>query len=114
VIAAIDMTTGKLKAATQLDYPDNSGVLATAGGLVFSATLDGMVTAFDDQELKPLWSINVGSPITGAPISYTVSGKQFIALHVGGGRPFNTDLLKAAPELHTLEAGSMLFVFALP
>ena len=114
VIAAIDMTTGKLKAATQLDYPDNSGVLATAGGLVFSATLDGTVTAFDDQELKPLWSINVGSPITGAPISYMVSGKQFIALHVGGGRPFNTDLLKAAPELHTLEVGSMLFVFALP
>ena len=88
-------------------------MLATAGGLVFSGTIDGTFAAFDDEQLQPLWSIDVGTPITAPPISYSVGGKQFIAVHVGGGRPFNTDLLKAAPELQNLEAGSSLLVFAL-
>jgi len=88
-------------------------VVATAGGLVFSGTIDGTFTAFDDQELKPLWSFNVGTAITAAPISYSVGGKQFIAVHVGGGNPWNVGLLKAAPELQNLEGGSSLFVFAL-
>ena len=112
-IAVVDMTTGKVKAATQLDYPNYAGVLATAGGLVFSGTLDGTFTAFDDQELKPLWNFNVGTAITAPPISYSVGGKQFIAVHVGGGNPWNVGLLKAAPELENLEGGSSLFVFAL-
>jgi alcohol dehydrogenase (cytochrome c) len=113
VIAAVDLTTGKVKATTQLDYPDNSGVLATAGGLVFSGTLDGTFTAYDDQELKPLWSFNVGTAITAPPISYSVGGKQFIAVHVGGGNNWNVGLLKNSPELEYLEGGSSLFVFAL-
>jgi alcohol dehydrogenase (cytochrome c) len=112
-ITAIDMTTGKATATTQLDYPNYAGVVATAGGLVFSGTLDGTFTAFDDQKLKPLWSFNVGAAITAPPISYSVGGKQFIAVHVGGGNPWNVGLLKAAPELQNLEGGSSLFVFAL-
>jgi len=113
VIAAIDLTTGKLKATTPLDYPDNSGVLATAGGLVFSGTLDGTFTAFDDENLKPLWSFNVGTAITAPPVTYSVNGKQYVAVHVGGGNNWNIGLLKAAPELENLEGGSSLFVFAL-
>jgi alcohol dehydrogenase (cytochrome c) len=112
-IAAIDMTTGQVKAATQLDYPDYAGVLATAGGLVFTGTIDGTFTAFDDQQLKPLWNFNVGTAITGPPVSYSVGGKQYIAVHVGGGVPWNLGLLKAAPELENMETGSSLFVFAL-
>ena len=85
--------------------PNYSGVVATAGGLVFSGTIDGTFTAFDDEELKPLWSFNVGTAITAPPISYSVGGKQFIAVHVGGGNPWNIGLLKAAPELKTSRAG---------
>jgi len=112
-IAAIDMTTGKVEATMQLDYPDNSGVLATAGGLVFTGTIDGTITALDDQQLKPLWNFNVGTAITAPPISYSVGGKQYIAVHVGGGNPWNVGLLKNSPELENLEGGSSLFVFAL-
>ena len=101
-----------MKAATQLDYPDNSGVLATAGGLVFTGTIDGTFSAFDDQELKPLWNFNAGAPITAPPISYSVGGKQYIAVHVGGGPNFNVGLLKGSPELENIEGGSSLFVFA--
>ncbi len=113
VLAAIDMTTGKVKAAAQLDYPDNSGVLATAGGLIFTGTIDGTFSAFDDQELKPAWNFNVGTAMMAPPISYSVGGKQYIAVHVGGGAPWNLGLLKNAPELENLENGSSLFVFAL-
>jgi alcohol dehydrogenase (cytochrome c) len=112
-ISAIDMTTGKVKVIRPLDYPVYSGVLATAGGLVFTATLDGTITAFDDESLEPLWSFNVGTSICAPPMSYSVGGKQFVALHVGGGVPWNIGVLKGTPELHTLEGGSSLFVFAL-
>jgi alcohol dehydrogenase (cytochrome c) len=112
-IAAIDMTTGKVTAVTQLDYPNYAGVLTTAGGLVFTGTIDGTFTAFDDQQLKPLWSFNAGTAITAPPISYSIGGKQYIAVHVGGGNPWNVGLLKAAPELENMEGGSSLFVFAL-
>jgi alcohol dehydrogenase (cytochrome c) len=113
VIAAVDMTTGKIKAERELAYPNYAGVLATAGGLVFTGTIDGTFTAFDDQTLKPLWDFNVGTAITAPPISYSVNGKQYIAVHVGGGVPWNLGLLKAAPEMQNLEGGSSLFVFAL-
>jgi alcohol dehydrogenase (cytochrome c) len=113
VIAAVDLTTGKVKAATQLDYPDNSGVLATAGGLVFSATIDGTFTAFDDENLQPLWSFNAGTAITAPPVTYSVNEKQYIAVHVGGGNNWNVGLLKNSPELENMEGGSSLFVFAL-
>ena len=113
VIAAVDMTTGKIKASRELDYPNYAGVLATAGGLVFTGTIDGTFTAFDDQDLKPLWNFNVGTAISAPPISYSVNGKQYIAVHVGGGVPWNLGLLKAAPEMENLEGGSSLFVFSL-
>lgn len=112
IIAAVDMTTGKIAAERELDYPNYAGVLATAGGLVFTGTIDGTFTAFDDQTLKPLWNFNVGTAISAPPISYSVNGKQYIAVHVGGGVPWNLGLLKAAPEMQNLENGSSLFVFA--
>jgi alcohol dehydrogenase (cytochrome c) len=112
-ISSIDMTTGKTKVIRPLDYPVYSGVLATAGGLVFTAIIDGTVTAYDDETLEPLWSFNVGTSICAPPMSYSVGGKQFVAVHVGGGVPWNIGVLKGTPELHTLEGGSSLFVFAL-
>jgi alcohol dehydrogenase (cytochrome c) len=60
-----------------------------------------------------LWNFNVGTAITAAPVSYSVNGKQYIAVHVGGGNVWNVGLLKAAPELENMEGGSSLLVFAL-
>ncbi len=103
----------QVEEATELHYPNYAGVLAIAGCPVFTGTIDGKSTAFDHQELKPLWSFNVGTAITASPISFSVGGKKYIAVHVGGGNPWNVGLLKAAPELENLEGGSSLFVFAL-
>jgi alcohol dehydrogenase (cytochrome c) len=60
-LTAIDPTTGEIKKNVHLRYPNYSGTLATAGGLVFLGLLDGTVAAFDDTSLDELWKINVGS-----------------------------------------------------
>jgi alcohol dehydrogenase (cytochrome c) len=111
--AAIDMTTGQVKATHLFDYPVYSGVVATGGGVVYTATMDGTVLALDDEQLQPLWSFDVGAMICAPPMTYAVGGKQFVAIHAGCGAPYSVQILKASPELHTLEGGSTLFVFAL-
>ena len=60
-ITAMDPATGERKAQHMFPYPSYSGVVSTAGGLVFTATLDGTISAHDDATLQPLWSFNVGS-----------------------------------------------------
>ncbi len=55
--------TGDTKAALKLEYPNYSGALATAGGLVFIGHVDGTLTAHDAKTLKEVWSFSV------APVS---------------------------------------------
>jgi quinohemoprotein ethanol dehydrogenase len=60
--------------------PWNGGTLATAGGLVFQGQIDGQFNAYDAKSGRKLWSIDVGNAIIGAPISYSVGGRQFISV----------------------------------
>jgi alcohol dehydrogenase (cytochrome c) len=58
-LTAVDPVTGELKKSVHLRYPNYSGTLATAGGLIFFGLLDGTVAAFDDTTLDELWKINM-------------------------------------------------------
>jgi alcohol dehydrogenase (cytochrome c) len=58
----------------------SSGVLATAGGLVFAASSEGNLIALNDKTGKPLWSFQAGGAIPSSPMSYSVDGKQYIAV----------------------------------
>ncbi len=69
-----------------LRYPNYSGTLATGGGLVFLALLDGTVAAYDDTTLDQLWKINVGSGFSAPPMTFEVNGKQYVAI-VSGPSP---------------------------
>src|SRR5882724_3270842 len=60
-LTAVDPLTGEIKKDVHLRYPNYSGTLATGGGVVFLALLDGTVAAYDDTTLAELWKINVGS-----------------------------------------------------
>jgi lanthanide-dependent methanol dehydrogenase len=63
-----------------------SGVLATAGDLVFYGTLDGWFKAVDARELKVLWQHKLPSGIVGNPITYKgPDGKQYVAIYSGVG-----------------------------
>jgi alcohol dehydrogenase (cytochrome c) len=55
-------------------------VLSTAGGLVFSGTNDGNFFALDASSGKPLWDFQTGGAVASNPISFTVDGKQYVAI----------------------------------
>jgi alcohol dehydrogenase (cytochrome c) len=110
-LKAIDPVTGETKAATKLTYPNYAGALATAGNLVFLGHLDGTFSAYDAKSLQEVWSFNTGTGINAPPISYSVNGKQYIAVLVGARQPQN--VLQNLPELKNTTTASMLFVFSL-
>ena len=53
-------------------------VVATAGGLVFAGDANGRFKALDQTNGDVLWEINLGSPVLGFPITYSVDGKQYV------------------------------------
>jgi quinohemoprotein ethanol dehydrogenase len=63
----------------------NGGVLSTAGDLVFQGTGDGLLIAYDAGTGEQLWQFNAGLGIIGAPISYSVAGRQYVSILVGYG-----------------------------
>ena len=63
----------------------NAGTLTTAGNLLFQGRADGQFKAYDAMTGKELWQFNTGLGIAARPISYTLEGKQYIALLVGWG-----------------------------
>jgi PQQ-dependent dehydrogenase (methanol/ethanol family) len=84
-VAAIDPATGKIQ--WKFELTQNSlaaGVLATAGGLVFAASREGLFLALDARTGKSLWSFRAGADIPSSPMSYAVDGKQFVAVSSAG------------------------------
>jgi PQQ-dependent dehydrogenase (methanol/ethanol family) len=66
-------------------FPVYSGVLATGGDLVFYGTMEGWFRAVDAKSGKVLWQFKTGSGIIGDPMTFTVNGKQYIAIYSGIG-----------------------------
>ena len=87
-------------------------LVATGGGLVFGGDVNGRFKAWDQETGEVLWEINLGSAVTGFPISYAVDGRQYVA--VGVGTASTASLFgRLTPEIRP-SAGNNLFVFALP
>jgi quinohemoprotein ethanol dehydrogenase len=63
----------------------NGGTLATAGGLVFQGTADGYFKAYDAKTGKEVWAFDAGLGIIGAPMSYSIDGRQYVSILVGYG-----------------------------
>ena len=74
-----------------------SALVATGGGLVFGGDYNGRFRAFDQVTGEVLWEVNLGSPLTGYPITYAVDGRQYLAAPVGGNRS-NAIYVFALPE----------------
>jgi len=67
------------------DVAFNGGVLATAGGLVFQGDANGRFSAYRASDGERLWSVETGSAITAAPVSYEQDGHQRVLIPVGAG-----------------------------
>jgi alcohol dehydrogenase (cytochrome c) len=109
-IYAISVESGK----TLWKYEQRAAMLSllsTAGGLIFGGDANGRFRAFDQQTGKVLWEVNLGSPISGYPISFAVGNKQYVAVSTGSSLTA-MGANRLTPELQP-SLGNNLFVFAL-
>ncbi len=83
-ITAVDYNTGKIGWQVKTPQPMIGGVLATAGGLVFTGESNGWFRAYDAKDGKILWSFQAGAGVNAPPSSYQVDGKQYIVVGAGG------------------------------
>jgi PQQ-dependent dehydrogenase (methanol/ethanol family) len=81
-VQAFSAETGALK-WKQTQRAGAASLVATGGGLLFGGDADGRFRAFDQKTGKVLWSVSLGAPITGFPITYAVNGRQFVAVSTG-------------------------------
>ncbi len=100
-VAAVNIDTGKIAWKFDTEQPLIGGGLATGGGLYFFGEGNGSFNALDSSNGMKLWSFNCGAGANAMPVSYTVKGKQYIAMGCGG----NTQL--------DFKRGNSVFVFSL-
>ena len=110
-LQAINVETGRIVWKHER-RPGMMSLVATGGGLIFGGDTAGHFMAFDQNTGKVLWEVNLGSPVTGYPITYAANGKQYVAVSTGNSL-VSSGLNTLVPELHPSNA-SNIFVFALP
>jgi alcohol dehydrogenase (cytochrome c) len=96
------------------DLPFTGGMLSTGGNLLFHGDIKGWFKALDAKTGKELWKFNTGSGISAAPMTYTLDGKQYVAVVSGRTQSIpaffgalGEKMVAASPE------GGTLYVFAL-
>jgi PQQ-dependent dehydrogenase (methanol/ethanol family) len=105
-VHAISAETGK----TEWLYEQRAGTMslaATGGGLIFGGDSNGRFRAHDHDTGEILWEVNLGSSVSGYPITFAVDGKQYVAVNTGSGQ------VNLTPELRP-SRGTNVYVFALP
>lgn len=83
-VTAVDYNTGKIRWQVKTEQPMIGGVLATAGGLLFTGEGNGQFKAYDAETGSVLWNFQAGAGVNAPPSSYTVGGKQYIVVGAGG------------------------------
>ena len=111
VVQAVSAETGE----TLWRYEQRAGttsLLTTGGGLIFGGDTNGRFRALDQDTGAVLWEINLGSSVTGFPITFAVDGRQYVAASTGATGTTNAQI-RLTPELRP-STGNNLFIFALP
>jgi alcohol dehydrogenase (cytochrome c) len=113
-VEAINMVTREVVWTERHRAPVSSGALDTGGGVIFSGSIDRFFRAYDDQTGKLLWETRLTDVPSNAPISYTVNGKQYIAIGVGNGGAQATGFTALVPEIQNVDRSPAVWVFQLP
>jgi len=82
-LTAIDADSGEVKWQYEAATPLVAGVTATAGGVVFTGNLDGDFFAFDAETGEQLYTHNIGQPIAGGVVTYSIDNTQYVAVAAG-------------------------------
>ena len=77
---ALDIRTGKTKWKFDMTDVTDSGILTTATDLLFTGGREGYFHALDARTGALLWKASVGGPVSAAPITYQIDGKQYMAI----------------------------------
>ena len=82
-VRAIDPRTGNRRWEYQVQPQTWSGLLSTAGDIVFGGTIDGYFYALDAVSGQELWHISLGAEVRAAPMTYAVDGQQYVTIAAG-------------------------------
>jgi alcohol dehydrogenase (cytochrome c) len=111
-VTAIDVTSGKITSKAEMPFPMLGGILATPD-LIFTGLPSGEVIALDAKTLEKRWEFNTGGGVSAPPMTFSVDGKQYLAILVGLGGAWDKWFIEATPELKKIQPGSILYVFTL-
>ena len=110
-VQAISVETGTIMWKYQ-QRAGTTSLVATASGLLFGGDVNGRFRALDQATGKVLWETNLGSAVTGYPITFAIEGKQYVAVSTGSSLATG-GIAALTPELKPSNANN-LFVFTLP
>ncbi len=113
-LQAVSVSTGKTLWTYQQRAPIYGSVLATQGNLIFSGDVVRRFRAFNAENGIVLWETILNGAVSGRPMTYSVGGRQYLAIAAGGVTQATGILEGLTPELNTPRTGNTLFVFALP
>jgi alcohol dehydrogenase (cytochrome c) len=114
-LVAMDSATGKVLWRHRNPLPYDTAVLTTAGGVAFAGDMDRYLTAFDTTTGQVLWRTRTATPPDGFPITYSVHGRQYLAVPTGPGWfVAYWQIRDVRPAFHKVEGGPTITVFALP
>jgi alcohol dehydrogenase (cytochrome c) len=82
-VRAIDPKTGEKKWDFWMADVTKAGILTTASDLLFSGGQEGYFFALDARKGSLLWKASVGGPVMSGPMTYSVGGRQYVAVCAG-------------------------------
>jgi alcohol dehydrogenase (cytochrome c) len=113
-LQAINMWTRRTIWTERQRAPQTTGLLATAGGILFAGALNRWFTAYDANTGSTLWKIRLSDVPNSVPITYLVGDKQYVAIVVGPGLGQAVSFRPLVPEIILPSAkSSSLWVFEL-